>query len=157
MVFTVENSSSRFGDHSVAGGTAVTLPTFARKSEFDDVEASDASIVRALLVPAKGARLFKLLGLGFLRTFPHAGNINNSKPGDHRETWEDEWRKFDRETREGIFAIAEVAQPKLRAFAESATPAQLSRDYMLTSRGGQTVRGGGSKFLTHIAFHSTRH
>jgi hypothetical protein len=85
MVFTVENSSSRFGDHSVAGGTAVTLPTFARKSEFDDVEASDASIVRALLVPAKGARLFKLLGLGFLRTFPHAGNINNSKPGDHRE------------------------------------------------------------------------
>jgi uncharacterized damage-inducible protein DinB len=41
----------------------------------------------------------------------------------HGETWEDEWQKFDRAPREGTFAIAEVAQPKLRAFAESATPA----------------------------------
>jgi hypothetical protein len=83
MVFTVENSASGFGDHSVAGGTAVSLAAFAGKAEFDEVEASDASIVRALLVPAKGARFFKLVGLGPLRTCHHAENINNSKPGDH--------------------------------------------------------------------------
>jgi hypothetical protein len=83
MVFTVENSPSCFGNHSLAGGTAVSLPAFARKSEFDDVNATDTFIVRALLVPAKGARFIKLLGLGCLRTFHHAEKINNSRPGDH--------------------------------------------------------------------------
>jgi uncharacterized damage-inducible protein DinB len=73
------------------------------------------------------------------------------------EAWENEWQKFDRKTREGIFAVAEEAQPKLRAFAESASAAQLARNYAITSRGDQTVRGTGVKFLTHVVFHSTRH
>ena len=75
----------------------------------------------------------------------------------HGENWEDGWQKFDRITREGIFAVAEEAQPKLRAFAESATAAQLARTYTITSRAGQSVRASGSKFLAHVVFHSTRH
>jgi hypothetical protein len=48
------------------------------------------------------------------------------------EAWEEEWRKFDRHTREGIFAVAHEALPKLRAFAEAATDAQLEKRYSIT-------------------------
>jgi uncharacterized damage-inducible protein DinB len=37
------------------------------------------------------------------------------------EPWENKWQKFDRKTLAGIFAVADEAQPKLRAFADSAT------------------------------------
>ena len=75
----------------------------------------------------------------------------------HGEAWENEWQRFNRMTVEGIFAVADEAQPKLRAFAELATSGQLSRNYKVTSRLGQTVSGTGRKFLTHVVFHSTRH
>jgi len=73
------------------------------------------------------------------------------------ENWENEWQKFDRTTITGIFAVAAEAQPKLRAFADSATDAQLAKQYTITARSGQTVAGSGRKFLTHVALHSTRH
>jgi uncharacterized damage-inducible protein DinB len=73
------------------------------------------------------------------------------------ENWENEWQKFDRTTVTGIFAVAVEAQPKLRAFADSATAAQLAKQYTITARSGQSVAGSGRKFLTHIILHSTRH
>jgi uncharacterized damage-inducible protein DinB len=73
------------------------------------------------------------------------------------EDWENEWQKFDRSTLEGIFAVAPEAQPKLRAFAHSATDTRWTKEYKITARSGQTVRGSGRKFLTHIVLHSTRH
>ena len=73
------------------------------------------------------------------------------------ENWENEWQKFDRTTVTGIFAVAAEAQPKLRAFADSATDAQLAKQYTITARSGQSVAGSGRKFLTHIILHSTRH
>jgi len=73
------------------------------------------------------------------------------------ENWENEWQKFDRTTVTGIFAVAAEAQPKLRAFADSATDAQLAKQYTVTARSGQSVAGSGRKFLTHIILHSTRH
>ena len=73
------------------------------------------------------------------------------------ENWENEWQKFDRTNVAGIFAVAVEAQPKLRAFAESATDAKLAQQYNITARSGQSVAGSGRKFLTHIVLHSTRH
>jgi uncharacterized damage-inducible protein DinB len=73
------------------------------------------------------------------------------------ENWESEWQKFDRITLAGIFAVAAEAQPKLRAFAESASDAQLAQQYKITARSGQSVVGSGRKFLTHIVLHSTGH
>jgi uncharacterized damage-inducible protein DinB len=73
------------------------------------------------------------------------------------EDWENEWQKFDRTTLAGIFAVAAEAQPRLRAFANSATDVKLARQYKITARSGQTVVGSGRKFLTHIVLHSTRH
>lgn len=73
------------------------------------------------------------------------------------ENWENEWQKFDRTTITGIFGVAAEAQPKLRAFADSATDAQLAKQYTITARSGQTVAGSGRKFLAHIVLHSTRH
>jgi uncharacterized damage-inducible protein DinB len=73
------------------------------------------------------------------------------------EPWENERQKFDRTTVAGIFAVAAEAQPKLRAFAESANDDQLAQRYKMTARGGQTVAGSGRKFLTHIVLHSARH
>ena len=73
------------------------------------------------------------------------------------ENWENEWQKFDRTTITGIFGVAAEAQPKLRAFADSATDAQLEKHYTITARSGQTVAGSGRKFLAHIVLHSTRH
>ena len=75
----------------------------------------------------------------------------------HGEGWEDEWQKFDRTTVGGIFAVAAEAQPKLRAFADSASEAQLAHQYKITARSGQTVVGSGRKFLTHVVLHSIRH
>jgi len=75
----------------------------------------------------------------------------------HGESWEDEWQKFNRTGLEGIFAVAAEAQPRLRQFAESATEAQLERNYKITARSGQSVSGSGRKFLAHIVLHSTRH
>jgi len=73
------------------------------------------------------------------------------------EDWENEWQKFDRTTVAGIFAVAAEAQPKLRAFAESASDAQLAQPFKITARSGQSVAGSGRKFLAHIVLHSTRH
>jgi uncharacterized damage-inducible protein DinB len=73
------------------------------------------------------------------------------------EPWEDEWQKLDRSSWEGIFRVAAEAQPKLRAFVESAGNEQLERNYAITAGRGQTISGSGRKFLTHIVFHSTRH
>jgi uncharacterized damage-inducible protein DinB len=73
------------------------------------------------------------------------------------ENWENEWQKFDRATVAGMFAVAAEAQPKLRAFAESASDAQLIQQYKISARSGQMVAGSGRKFLAHIALHSTRH
>ena len=73
------------------------------------------------------------------------------------ENWENEWQKFDHTTVAGIFAVAAEAQPKLRAFAESANDDQLAQRYKITARSGQTVAGSGRKFLTHIVLHSARH
>ena len=73
------------------------------------------------------------------------------------EDWVNDWQKFDRKTLAGIFAVAAEAQPKLRAFAESATDAQLLQQFKITARSGQTVAGSGRKFLAHIVLHSTRH
>ena len=73
------------------------------------------------------------------------------------ENWENDWQKFDRNTLGGIFSVASEAQPKLRAFAESATDAQLAQQYKIMARSGQSVAGSGRKFLAHIILHSTRH
>ena len=73
------------------------------------------------------------------------------------ENWENEWQKFDRTTITGIFGVAAEAQPKLRAFAESANDAQLAQQYKITARSGQSVAGSGRKFLAHVVLHSTRH
>lgn len=73
------------------------------------------------------------------------------------ENWENEWQKFDRSSLGGIFSVAAEAQRKLRAFAESASDAQLAQQYKITARSGQSVAGSGRKFLTHIVLHSTRH
>ncbi len=70
--------------------------------------------------------------------------------------YEDGWKKFDSELREGLFAIADEAQKGLRAFAQSATAEQLAQSYTIKG-GGMTISGSGRKFLTHIVFHSARH
>ena len=75
----------------------------------------------------------------------------------HGENWEGEWQKLDRSTVAGIFAIGAEAQPKLRAFADSATEEQLARRYQLTAGSGQTMAGSGRKFLLHVLMHSIRH
>jgi len=75
----------------------------------------------------------------------------------HNESWENEWQEFDRTALSGIFAVAKEAQPKLRAFADSATEAQLAQPYKITARSGQSVSGSGRKFLTHVILHSIRH
>lgn len=72
------------------------------------------------------------------------------------EPWAEEWKKFDRESRDGLFAIADEAQRGLRSFAASATPAQLAQTYTISSQ-GLIVTGSGRKFLVHIVFHSARH
>ena len=73
------------------------------------------------------------------------------------EPWENEWQKFDRSTLGGIFSVAAQAQPKLRAFAESANDTQLAQQYKIIVRSGQSVVGSGRKFLAHIVLHSARH
>ena len=75
----------------------------------------------------------------------------------HGEAWEDQWQKFDRTTVAGIFAVAAEAQPKLRAFADSANEEHLARQYKIEARSGQSVEGSGRKFLAHVVLHSTRH
>lgn len=72
------------------------------------------------------------------------------------ESW-DGWEALDRESLEGLFGIATEAQRMLRDFAESATSSQLTRQYSITAKNGQTVAGSGRKFLAHIVLHSTRH
>lgn len=69
----------------------------------------------------------------------------------HGEPWEDEWKEFGRMTVEGIFAVAAEAQPKLRAYAASASEEQLAKEYKIVARSGQSVTGSGRKFLTHTA------
>jgi uncharacterized damage-inducible protein DinB len=71
--------------------------------------------------------------------------------------WENGWQKFDRATVGGIFAVAAEAQPRLRAFADSASEAQLAQQYTITARSGQSVVGSGRKFLVHVVLHSARH
>ena len=73
------------------------------------------------------------------------------------ESWENDWQAFDRSTLNGVFAVADEAQPKLRSFAQTATAQQLAQTYHISSRLGQTVQGSGRKFVTHVVFHSARH
>jgi uncharacterized damage-inducible protein DinB len=74
----------------------------------------------------------------------------------HGRGW-DGWDSLDRTSLDGVFAIADEAQPLLRSFAESATSEQLARHYSITAKSGETVGGSGRKFLAHIVLHSTRH
>lgn len=74
----------------------------------------------------------------------------------HGESW-DAWGSFDRQSLDGLFALAAEAQRLLRDFAASASDEQLARHYSITAANGQTVGGSGRKFLAHIVLHSTRH
>jgi uncharacterized damage-inducible protein DinB len=73
------------------------------------------------------------------------------------EEWQHEWQKFDRSTLAGIFSVAGEAQPKLRAFAESAGEVELAQQYKITARSGQSVAGSGRKCLAQVVLHGTRH
>jgi len=62
------------------------------------------------------------------------------------ENWENEWQKFDRTTVTGIFAVAAEAQPKLRAFPDSATDAQLAKRTPSPLAADSLSPGAGANF-----------